>query len=471
MLSRTFSNTLTGSRTSPKTLVGLSLAYFLVLLDTTVLTVALPDLRASLGGSFAGQQWAVNGYTVAFAASLLTSGAVSDRYGAARVFRAGIVAFGAVSLLCALAPGLGVLVVLRALLGVAGALCLSGSLGLIAQLYPDPAGRARAMGVWAAVSGTALAAGPLAGGLLTGLYGWRAVFLVNPLLAAAGVLVTRGLTSPAGRTRIDWPVQAAACAFLALLADAATEVSLPPLVASAVVLALLVWRERRGSAPALPGGLLRATGPGLATGAVVNFAFAGALFVITLLLQGAGRLTPLETGLAFLPLTVPMTFNALVTGRVVARFGPRPSVAAGLVLLFAGLVASGAAVRAASGLGPLLVCGLALMGFGLSCCLPALVAGVVSAAPPGLAGTAGGVLNAVRQVGATLGVAVMGVVAKGTTGDGTSAALFLAAGLVLLAAPAIGWAFTGGGAQRAPRAPKAPKAPKAAVRPGRGAGS
>src|SRR5690349_17655415 len=111
-------------------LAGISLAYFLVLLDTTVLTVALPDLRASLGGTFAGQQWAVNGYTVAFAASLLTGGAVSDRYGAARVFRLGVAGFGVISLMCAFAPDLGLLIALRALLGLTGALCLGSSLGL-----------------------------------------------------------------------------------------------------------------------------------------------------------------------------------------------------------------------------------------------------------------------------------------------------------------------------------------------------
>ncbi|WP_214412449.1 MFS transporter [Sphaerisporangium fuscum] len=420
------------TRTSPRTLVGLSLAYFLVLLDTTVLTVALPDLRTSLGGSFEGQQWAVNGYTVAFAASLLTSGAVADRYGAARVFRVGVAGFGVVSLLCAAAPNLWSLVVFRALLGVTGALCLSGSLALIAQLYTEPAARARAMGVWAAVSGTALSAGPLAGGLLAGLYGWRAVFLINPVLAAVSMVVARGATSPPGRGRIDWPVQIAACAFLALLADAITQVAVLPLAGALVVLAVLVWLERRSDAPALPGNLLHAAGWGLTTGAVVNFAFSGALFVITLLLQGAGRLSPLAAGLAFLPLTVPMTFNALLTGRVVARYGPRPPIVAGLILLVAGLVVTGFTLRADAGAGVSLFVGMALMGFGLSCCFPALAAGVVAAAPPGLAGTAGGLLNAVRQVGATLGVAVMGLVAGGS-GSGTFTALLIAAVLVALA--------------------------------------
>ncbi|WP_406313097.1 MFS transporter [Streptosporangium sp. NBC_01639] len=401
---------------SSRRLVGISLAYFLVLLDTTVLTVALPDLRASLGGSFAGQQWAVNGYTVAFAASLLTGGAISDRYGAARVFRVGVAGFGIVSLICAFAPGLEILIVLRALLGLAGALCLGSSLGLIAQLNPDPARRARAMGTWAALTGTALAAGPLLGGLLVESYGWRAVFLINPPLALVSLVAVRGLVSGPGTRGIGWRTQAAACAFLALLAAAITEASVLAGALALVALAVLVLLERGAAVPALPGGLLRASWTIMLAGAVVNFAFSGALFVITLLLQDGRGFTPLEAGLAFLPLTVPMTFNAFFTGRLVARYGPRPSILAGLVLLTGGLL-----------LAPSIV-GMIIIGFGLSCCLPALMAGVVAMAPPGTAGTAGGLLNAARQTGAILGVAVMGVVAHGTA-DGTSHALLVAAGL------------------------------------------
>ncbi|MEU4231439.1 MFS transporter [Nonomuraea sp. NPDC026600] len=379
---------------------GFSLAYFLVILDTTVLTIALPDLRASLGGSLAGQQWAVNAYTVAFAASLLTGGAVADRYGAARIFKIGVVAFGVISLLSAAAPHLGALIVLRALLGVAGALCTGGSLGLLPELFPDPATRARATGLWAAITGTALVAGPLLGGLLVDLYGWRAVFLLNPPLALISLLAMRKVRSGRGHRLIDWWVQALACALLGLLAEALIDSSLIAGLSALGALAALVFVERRSHAPVLPGGLLAVTWPELLAGAVANFAFSGALFVLTLLLQDSRHLTPLATGLAFLPLTLPMTVNPLLTGRLVARYGPRPPILGGLALLAIGL----AGVSLTDLLAPWLV----VMGFGLSFVLPALMAGVVTSAPPGTAGTAGGVLNASRQVGATLGVAVLG---------------------------------------------------------------
>ncbi|MFG1960772.1 MFS transporter [Nonomuraea sp. NPDC049028] len=379
---------------------GFSLAYFLVILDTTVLTIALPDLRTSLGGSLAGQQWVVNAYTVAFAASLLTGGAVADRYGAARIFKIGVAAFGVISLLSAAAPHLGALVAARALLGVAGALCTGGSLALLPELFPDPAARARATGLWAAITGTALAAGPLLGGLLVDQYGWRAVFLLNPPIALISLLAMRRVRSPRGHRLIDWWVQALACVLLGLLAEALIDSSLIAGVSALVALVTLVFVERHSHAPALPGGLLAMTWPELLAGAVANFAFSGALFVLTLSLQGTHHMTPLATGLAFLPLTLPMTVNPLLTGRLVARYGPRLPILGGLALLATGL----ASVSLTDFLAP----GLVVMGFGLSFVLPALMAGILTSAPIGTAGTAGGVLNSFRQVGATLGVAVLG---------------------------------------------------------------
>jgi DHA2 family methylenomycin A resistance protein-like MFS transporter len=417
-------------------LFGLALGYFMVLLDTTVLTVALPDLARSFHSSVAGLQWAVNGYTVVFAALLLTAGAMVDRFGAYRVFRCGVLAFGVVSLLCVAAPALWTLVVLRGLLGVAGAAILPSSLAVIARLYPVPAERARALGGWAATTGAALAAGPIVGGAMVDLAGWRAVFAINVPIAvlSLALLAGRGIAVPPGRRAIDWRPQVAACAALALLSDAIIaqgprSAITGPLGAAA--LAGFAVLERRSATPAIPPAVLRAPGVPVAllAGAAVNFALSGCLFVVTLLLQQSRHLGPLETGLAFLPLTLPTAVNPLLTGRLVARFGPRPPTLGGLALLTAGGLTLGGFDQAPYGV---LAIGLALLGFGVSFTLPALVASVVSAAPQGLAGTASGLLNAGRQVGATLGVAVMGalVEAAGLVRGGSEA---LALGAVLCA--------------------------------------
>jgi DHA2 family methylenomycin A resistance protein-like MFS transporter len=426
----------------PARLLGVSLGYFLVLLDTTVLTVALPDLRRSLGGTVAGQQWAVTGYTVVFAALLLGAGAVADRYGARRVFAAGVAAFGVLSLAGAAAPALWVLVGVRALLGAAGACCLPASLALIARLYPAPAERARALGAWAAITGAALAAGPIVGGGLVSLAGWRAVFLVNVPVAAVALLLTAGpaLAAPRGAGRVDGVSQGLAAVFLACVtaavieAGAASPRAVPAALGALLVLPALVRRQRRSPRPLVPSALLRVpvARAALLSGAAVNFALSGTLFVVSLLLQDRYGWGPLAAGVAFLPLTLPTAVNPLVTGRLVARYGPRRPVLAGLVLLVAG-----ALVLAAAPGYPVLAVGLAVTGLGVSFALPALVTATVAAAPDGLAGTAGGLLNAVRQVGATVGVAAMGALVAPTLAAAPWAMLLsaavLAAVLVLTA--------------------------------------
>ncbi len=403
-------------------LIGLSLGYFMVLLDTTVLTVALPDLRRSLGGGVAGQQWAVSGYTVAFAALLLTAGAVADRFGPRRVFAAGVASFGFVSLLSAAAPSLPVLVAARVVLGAAGALCLPSSLAILSRLYPVPAERGRALGAWAAITGCALAAGPVVGGLLVAAGGWRAVFLVNVPVAVLSLLLTRGIAAPATGRALDVRAQLAACAFLAVLTDAVIDRRIVSGAAALVLLVVVVAVERRSHAPAVPAAVVRAPGvrAGLIAGAAVNFAMSGGLFVLTLSLQR--HLGPVATGLAFLPLTLPTAFNPLLTGRLVARYGPRRPVLGGMALLTAGCAAAPYASWPA----------MAMIGFGVSFALPALVTGVVQAAPEGSAGMASGLLNAVRQVGATLGVAVMGGLAAGPA-FAVAAVVCAAAGAVTLA--------------------------------------
>ncbi|GII61702.1 MFS transporter [Sphaerisporangium krabiense] len=426
----------------PIVLVGISLGYFMVLLDMTVLSVAEPDLAASLHASIAGLQWATTGYTVVFGALLLSAGAVADRYGAHRVFRAGIVVFGLVSLLSATAPTLPVLVALRAVLGAAGAACVPASMALIAWLYPDPAARTRAVAAWAAISGTAVAAGPVAGGLLVDLAGWRAVFLVNVPLTVLVLALTAGraIHSPRGDRRIHWPAQLAVCAALALLTDTliaagARSWGHAALSGTATVLAGVVFAvvERRSTAPVLHRGLLRGRGvrAALAAGAAVTFALNGNLFVLPLLFQREHGLSAVTSGLAFLPLTLPFVLNPPLTGRIVARVGPRPPILAGLGLLTAGGASLGWASWAGAGYGWQAL-GLLLTGFGVSFALPALVTAVLAAAPSGTAGAAGGLLNAVRQTGASLGVATMGSLAA--LPGGTVFSLLLAAAVCAAAA-------------------------------------
>ncbi|MFG1792655.1 MFS transporter [Nocardia sp. NPDC049149] len=427
-----------------KALAGVSLGYFMVLLDMTVLSVAEPDLATSLHTSIAGLQWATTGYTVAFAALLLSGGALADRYGADRVFRCGTVVFGVASLLSAIAPNLWVLVALRVLLGFAAAGCVPASMAIITQLYPEPAKRARAIATWAAISGAAVAAGPIAGGALVGVAGWRAIFLINvPIALVVLALTLRSVTTARGDNRIDWPAQCAAAAVLALCTGALIAAGAQAwddtawFAAGAAVAALLfLLLERRSTAPVLNRALLGSSRvrAGLFAGAAVNFALTGALFVLPLLLQQQRQLSALLTGLAFLPLTIPFAVIPPFAGKVVARIGPRRPIMAGLALLATGGAVLGSAIFTSAAY-PILAVGLLLSGFGVACALPALVAATVSAAPPGSAGSTGGLLNAVRQVGATLGVAIMGAFAL--TGPGwsllISAAVCVAALLIFSA--------------------------------------
>ncbi|MGW4062020.1 MFS transporter [Amycolatopsis sp. NPDC004747] len=361
-------------------LTGLSLGYFLVMLDTTIVTVALPAISPSLPA----QQWISNGYTLTFAVFLLIAGAWSDRFGAGRVFSLGLLSFAALSGLSALSFSAPMLIVLRALLGVAGALLVPSSLALIAAAHPVPAARAKAMGVWAAVSGTGLVAGPLLGGLLTEAFGWRAIFLVNVPVAAVAWALSR---------------------------------SAPPTPARAGRM--------------LPARLLRvrAVPLGLVAGAIVNFGLSGVLFVLSLYFQETRGYPPSTTGLAFLPLTIPTAFNPIFTGRLVARVGPRGPAVSGFLLMSGGVL-----VQACSTSAALSVVALALLGFGVSLAIPSLLTVVVTAAPPDLTGVAGGALNAARQAGAALGVAVLGALLTATT---VPVALAAAAGVLLAGAATV----------------------------------
>lgn len=191
-------------------LLGLSIGYFMVLLDTTVVSVALPAIRADLGGGISGLQWVVNAYTIVFAGFLLSMGGLADKLGARRVYAGGLVLFLAASALSAAAPSLGLLIALRAVLGIGGAALTPASLALVAHAFPEPSARARALGIWAAVTGIAMAAGPVAGGLLADSLGWRSIFLLNVPLAVISLAIVLRLGAETARKRrqpLDWTGQ------------------------------------------------------------------------------------------------------------------------------------------------------------------------------------------------------------------------------------------------------------------------
>lgn len=405
-------------RPSPRVFAGLAIGNFLVLLDTSILNVVLPDVQHDLGASSAALPWTVVAYTITFAGLLLAAGAVSDRFGARRVYLGAVAAFGALSLVCAAAPAVEALIVGRVLLGAAAACMVPASIALLAGLYADPSARARAIGTWAAVTSAGLLLGPVLGGLLVTAGGWRLVFLVNPPIAVLALLLARRVsgTRPPQARSLDLPgivlsVFALTTATYGLI-DGGTHGwgRAAPLLAVgvAVLFALaLVVVERRAAHPVLPPALIarRDITGSIAAAAVATLVFYGVLYTLTLWLQR--ELSPLQTGLSFIPMTLPMCVLPIYAGRLVARFGARRVILVGLVL---DVVAGAMLVGATSGggaLGWVIAAEVALVLASTSV-IPAATADVAVNAPAELAGAAQGALNAGRQAGSALGVAVLG---------------------------------------------------------------
>ena len=400
-------------------LVIICIGYFLVILDVTVVNVALPSIGRQLHGGVSGLQWVVDAYTLSFAGLLLAGGALAERAGGRRVLAAGLALFALCSAGCGLAPSLAVLVAARLIQGAAAALLVPSSLVLLQASYPDRRARARAFGVWGAVAGVGAAAGPIVGGLLVSAWSWRAVFFLNlPFALAALVLVRAFVPVPQRHRRgMDLAGQLLGIAALALLAGALVEAGPAGWTAPAVLAgfalaaaagAAFVVVEHRGSDPMLPLGLLRrpAFRAGTLIGLLINLGFYGQLFVMSLYFQDVRGYSPAQTGLALLPEAALLTVASTVSGRLMARTGPRLPMLTGLLLGAAGLFGT----MVAGGHTPygLLVLPMAAAGFGMATTMPAATASVMEAAPASRGGIASGVVNAARQTGALLGVALLG---------------------------------------------------------------
>jgi EmrB/QacA subfamily drug resistance transporter len=398
----------------------------MALLDATVVNVALPTLGKDLGAGFAGLQWTVNGYTLSLAALILLGGALGDRYGRRRVFVIGTVWFAAASVLCAVAPSVGLLVAARVLQGIGGALLTPGSLALIAASFQEQ-DRGRAIGAWSGLGGVAGALGPFLGGLLVEV-SWRLVFLINIPLAAVVVLVAVRHV-PESRDedadpRLDLTGAALAASGLALTTYALVALGrgLGPVVAvtgAAGLLALLafVLVERRSSHPMLPVALLadRQSAAANAVTATVYAGLGGVFFLLVVHLQVVGGFTPLAAGTALLPITACMLLLSSRSGALAARIGPRRPLIAGPLVCAGGVLLLRQVRPGASYLADVLP-GCLVFGLGLSLVVAPLTATVLAAAATRYVGVASGVNNAVARTAGLLAVAVLPVLA-GLTGD------------------------------------------------------
>jgi DHA2 family methylenomycin A resistance protein-like MFS transporter len=422
------------NRKAAPQLVGISLAYFMVLLDTTGLALAEPSIIQSLHTSVSGVGWTTTIYTMTLASTLVLAGSVSDRVGAYKVFIAGVAGFGVASLGCALAPTLLALLVFRALLGFFAAATIPSSLILIGSLYPDTAPRAAAIRAWAAISGMAMAAGALGGGLLISLQGWRAVFLVNPPIALIVLLVCRFPIASARHAKpISWLPHLGLASTLATTTLAITEVgranwssALAYGLTAGVFGYATVATNRVSPTPLVPAPLRgsRRMWAAFGGGAAINYALTTVIFSVPLQEGGSVR----TTGIKLLPMTVLLAFNPLLTGRLVARFGSLTTIRMGYASFTLGLCAI-AVGNARPELEALSVIGLILSGLAVSWSLPALTAYAVDIADPQAVGSVGGILNASRQVGATLAAAATSaILSHGQAFPATMAPYLIAAG-------------------------------------------
>jgi len=403
-----------------------SMAFVVGQLDVTIVNVALPAMAHTLGTGVDGLQWVVDAYTVAFAAFMLSAGALGDRFGARRAFQWGMAIFALASMGCALAPTAGALDAARAVQGFGAAVMLPNSLALLNHaLAHDAAARARGIGYWTAAGSISIALGPVLGGLLVSGVGWPAIFWVNVPLCALGFWLSWRLDeTPTGQDRPPLDIAGQLLATLLLAALIATLIESrtwgiadPRIWAGGVVTLVLggalVVVERRAAAPVIAADLfaLRDFRGAVFFGAVVNGTYYGAIFVIALFLQTARHYTPIEAGLAFLPLTAGFFLSNVLSGRIITRFGTRkPMIVGALIdLLGFGVLALASTTDSFA----FMALGFLLIPTGMGLAVPAMTTTVLSAVDKSRSSLAAAILNTARQAAGAIGVAVFGALAQG----------------------------------------------------------
>jgi EmrB/QacA subfamily drug resistance transporter len=402
------------------TLAAMCFALFMIMLDNTVVNVALPTIQQSLHASISGLQWTVNAYTLSFAVLLVTGGRLGDLFGRRRMFLFGVVTFAAASAMIALAHSDGWLVAFRAVQGVGAAFMMPATLSIITNAFPQDE-RGKAIGTWAGVSAAALAIGPVVGGFLVEHVSWQSIFLLNLPVAVAAVVVTlfathesRDDTAPA---RVDVPGVLTISVALAALVLALVQSNrwgwgstriLALLAVAVLFAAAFAIAESRTHVPIVDFSLFRSRsflGTNL-VGFILSFAMLGMFFFLALYLQNIRGYSPLEVGVRFLPTTLIIIVAGPLAGRLTDRIGPRTLMTAGLAAVAISLFWQGH-LDVDTPFSQLLGA-FVFMGLGLGITMAPLSAAAMNAVAPAKAGVASGILSMSRMVGGTFGVAALG---------------------------------------------------------------
>ena len=419
-----------------------SFAFAVIQLDVTIVNVALSRISEDLRATVTELQWVVDAYTLGFAALLLSAGVVGDRLGSKRVFVAGLVGFAAASLACGLAPGAGFLNATRAIQGIGAALLVPSSLAILNDACAhDSRFRARAIGIWTAAGGVAIAAGPLVGGFLLTALGWRSIFLVNIPICALGLVLTLRCVPPAQsakRKHRTFDLAGQSLAIVALTALIGTVIEARPLgltdpiVAAGSLLALgtgaaFIAVEARTATAMLPLHFFRRPGftPAIAFGVLVNCTYYGTIFVLSLYLQKTLGYSTVQAGLAFLPLTGTFIASNIASGWMAGRIGSRaPMILGGLT----GAVGYALLTRLGSRSTFFdMLPGFVLIPAGIGLAVPAMTTAILSSVDRARSGVASAVLNAARQVGGAIGVAAFGALISGSAAEQITSGLKIAA--------------------------------------------
>jgi DHA2 family methylenomycin A resistance protein-like MFS transporter len=403
------------------TLLAMCIGQGMILLDVTIVNIALPSIQRELHASGGELEWVISGYALSLAALIPLSGSLGDRFGRKRFFAAGMVVFALGSVACALSASALELIVARAVQGVGGAVMSALALSILTVTYSGKA-RADAIGIWATVAGLGFGLGPVVGGLLLGVFGWSSIFWVNVPFAVARIILTVTAV-PESRnpdTRpVDVPgVLTSAGGLLALIFGLIESASSPwtsapvaiPLAVGLALLASFAWWERRAPVPMLPTAVLKLRSFTTSCGVyLISYAaLTGVYFYLTLLYQDVDGWTALRTGLSWLFMNIPFLVTAQFAGRLSRRLPARAIVVGGCAVTAAGILTFSTLTPSSPFI--VAVIGYVLFGTGTGMWIPGVANVAMRDVPPGLSGTASGVFNASRQVGASMGLAILGAI-------------------------------------------------------------